>query len=77
MAEFLIGPLLTLGAYLGKWAIKKYQNSQRQKEHELELLEAVQNLSLFAHEKAAALKQVIGACEFRSNSFRIHHSIFC
>jgi hypothetical protein len=74
MAELLIGPLLNLGIYLGKWVWKKYRENGEAREHTREaeeLVSVVQKLALFAHEKASEIKGFHHDFGLRSNSLGI------
>jgi len=75
MAEILIGPLLTLSAYLGKWAWDKYRQTQRNQQHTREtdaLLLAIEKLQELVNEKANAIKKLqfdIPVKSFRTLSY--------
>jgi hypothetical protein len=73
MAEVLIGPLLTLSAYLAKWAWDKYRQGQRDHEHTREITQlvlSVQKLQGLVDEKTNAIKRLQYEFEIPFTSFR-------
>lgn len=60
MAEaLLIGPLANLGIYVATWAYKKYHQSNRNKEYDVEskrLVSAIDSLALFSQERSDMIR---------------------
>ena len=76
MAEaFIVGPLLNLGFFLGKYLWKKYNGAKENKEYDHEsrvLLNAVDSLAQFAHHKATEIQQINCQLGLSPNSLGLH-----
>ena len=62
MAEtYIVGPLVSMGVYLGRWACKKWREHEKDKQHDSEaraFIASVNALANFVLEKAEVIKQL-------------------